>query len=54
MQERLSRSIAYFSRRTAIPRFYPVHLNAKGEDSDWPDARARILPFLKLAQILKL
>jgi uncharacterized protein len=50
----LSRNIIYFAQRTAIPRFYQVHLNAAGEDTEWADYKARILPFVKLAKELKL
>ena len=50
----LSRNITYFAQRTAIPRFYQVHLNARGEDTEWADSKARILPFVRLAQELKL
>jgi predicted AAA+ superfamily ATPase len=50
----LGRNIAYFAQRTTIPRFYQVHLNAGGADSEWPDARARIMPFLRLCETLGL
>lgn len=50
----LSKNIRYFSQRTPIPSFYQVHLNSDGEDSEWPDAKARIMPFLKLCETLKL
>ena len=50
----LSSNIAYFSKRTAIPRFYQVHPNPDGQDSEWVEAKARLLPFLKLCEILKL
>ncbi len=50
----LSRNIVYFAQRTAIPRYYQVHLNAGGEDTEWADSKARILPFVNLAKELKL
>jgi predicted AAA+ superfamily ATPase len=50
----LSRNIKYFAQRTAIPRFYQVHLNTHGEDTEWADSKARILPFVRLAEELKL
>ena len=50
----LSRNITYFAQRTPIPRFYQVHLNSVGEDTEWADHKARILPFVKLAKELKL
>ena len=50
----LSWNITYFAQRTAIPRFYQVHLNARGEDTEWADSKARIFPFVRLAQELKL
>lgn len=53
-ERRLSRNIVYFSQRTPIPRFYQVHLNGSGEDSEWPDAKARIMPFIKFCETLRL
>jgi predicted AAA+ superfamily ATPase len=50
----LSRNIVYFSQRTPIPRFYQVHLHSDGEDSEWADAKARIIPFLRFCETLKL
>jgi hypothetical protein len=50
----LGRNIAYFSQRTSIPRFCQVHAQAEGEDAEWPEARARILPFIRLCELLKL
>ena len=50
----LNRNIVYFAQRTAIPRFYQVHLNPAGQDSQWAQSRARILPFLRLCEELKL
>lgn len=50
----LNRNIVYFSQRTPIPRFYRAHLNDNGEDSEWPDARARIIPFVRLCEMLEL
>ena len=50
----LSRNIAYFSQRTPIPRFYQVHLRAEGEDSEWLEGKARIMPFVRLCEELKL
>jgi predicted AAA+ superfamily ATPase len=46
----LSRNIAYFAARTSIPLFYQVHLGTK--DVEIATARARILPFARLAAIL--
>jgi uncharacterized protein len=50
----LSKNIGYFSQRTPIPQFYQVHLDAQGSDTEWSHAKARVLPFLKLCEILKL
>lgn len=50
---KLSKNIAYFSRRTPIPRFYQVYLNADGEDLEWPEAKARVLPFVRFCELLK-
>ncbi len=50
----LGKNIAYFSRRTPIPLFYQVHLESDGTDSEWLDGKARILPFVKLCEILAL
>lgn len=50
----LSKNIAYFSQRTPIPRFYQVHLHGDGEDSEWADSKARIIPFLRFCETLKL
>jgi uncharacterized protein len=50
----LSRNIVYFAARTNIPRFYQVHLEQEGADSEWLDSRARVLPFLRFCQLLQL
>lgn len=50
----LSKNIVYFAQRTAIPQFYQVHLDASGKDSEWSDAKARIIPFVRLCEALKL
>jgi predicted AAA+ superfamily ATPase len=50
----LSKNISYFAQRTAIPRFYQVHRHSDGEDSERADAKARVLPFLRLCELLKL
>lgn len=46
----LSGNIAYFSRRTAIPKFYQVHMG--DADFEVPDCRARVIPFNKWTEIL--
>jgi hypothetical protein len=46
----LSRNIAYFAQRTDIPQFYQVHLGDR--DYEIADAKARVLPFTKLAGLL--
>jgi hypothetical protein len=43
-----------FAQRTPIPRFYQVHLHGDGEDSEWADSKARIIPFLRFCETLKL
>jgi uncharacterized protein len=48
----LSKNISYFAQRTSIPQFYQVHINGR-EDTEWKDSKARILPFIKLCEILK-
>lgn len=45
--KRLSKHIAYFAKRTDIPRFYQVHMGH--EDYEIADVRTRILPFTKFA-----
>jgi predicted AAA+ superfamily ATPase len=50
----LAKNIVYFSQRTTIPRFYQVHMRGDGEDLEWPEAKARITPFLRFCEILKL
>ncbi len=50
----LGKNIVYFSRRTPIPRFYQVHLQGDGEDSEWADSKARIIPFLRFCEALQL
>lgn len=50
----LSRNIAYFSQRTPIPRFYQVHLDSNGADTEWADAKARLLPFTKFCELMKI
>lgn len=50
----LSRHIRYFAERTPIPYYYQVHLQADGEDTEWPESKARILPFTRFCQLLQL
>ena len=50
----LSRNISYFAPRSPIPCFYQVHLDPKGDDTEWLEAKARILPFVKLCELLRL
>ncbi len=50
----LSRNISYFAQRSPIPCFYQVHLDPKGDDTEWLEAKARILPFVKLCELLRL
>jgi len=49
----LSKNINYFSQRTPIPYYYQVHMDGR-TDSEWPDAKARILPFVRFCELLKL
>lgn len=46
----LSKHISYFAKRSNIPLFYQVHLGTK--DYEVPESRARIIPFVKFAEIL--
>lgn len=48
----LNKNIVYYSQRTPIPRFYQVSLD-EVKDTEWPDAKARILSFAKLCEVLK-
>jgi len=48
----LSKHISYFSKRSNIPVFYQVHLGEK--DYEVPEFNARVLPFAKFAEILKI
>jgi len=50
----LSKNIRYFSERTPIPYYYQVHLEEKGPDTEWPEAKARLLPFMRLCELLRL
>jgi uncharacterized protein len=50
----LSRNIRYFAQRTPIPHYYQVHLQAQGDDTEWPEAKARILPFTRFCELLHL
>jgi uncharacterized protein len=50
----LSRNIVYFAARTNIPQFYQVHLEQGGGDSEWAESRARMLPFLRFCELLRL
>jgi len=54
MKRSLSRNIIYFSLRTPIPRFYQVHLDPDGADTEWADAKARLLPFTKFCELLEI
>jgi predicted AAA+ superfamily ATPase len=49
----LSRNIRYFSERASIPLYYQVHSDAR-VDSEWPDAKARMLPFVRFCELLRL
>lgn len=51
-EKALSRNIAYFAERTPIPRYYQVHLGSA--DREFRAARARLLPFARLAKELAL
>ncbi len=51
---KLSKNVSYFSTRTPIPLFYQVHQDARGADTEWVDAKARILPMTKLSELLEL
>lgn len=51
-QEGLNPNIAYFARRTNIPIFYQVHCREK--DYTLKQAKARVLPFTRLCERLKL
>jgi len=48
----LAPSISYFAERTDIPHFYQIHLGSR--DQEFPDSRARILPFAKFCQLLEM
>ena len=43
-----------FAERSPIPLFYQVHLEPRGDDTEWPEAKARILPFTRFCELLKL
>ena len=47
---KLSRNIAYFAQRTAIPRFYQVHAGSR--DFEIAEHRARVLPVTTFARTL--
>jgi len=46
----LSSQIAYFAERTAIPKFYQVHLGTA--DGEFAAHRARVLPFSRFVEVL--
>lgn len=49
----ISKHLAYFSKRTEIPRFYQVHLGS--DDYEVADLRVRVMPFTRFAtEVLKL
>jgi len=50
----LSKNIRYFASRISIPRYFQVHLDPDGSDTEWADSKARILPFLKFCQLYRL
>ena len=47
---KLGRNIAYFAQRTAIPRFYQVHVGSR--DFEIAEHRARVLPVTTFARTL--
>lgn len=47
----LSRNIIYFSQRTDIPCFYQVHTGDR--DYEQAEAKARVLPFTRFCEIVK-
>lgn len=51
-EKSLASSIPYYASRTQIPHFYQVHRGDR--DQEYPDYRARILPFLKFCQVLNM
>ena len=51
-ERNLSRNITYFSRRTDIPCFYQVH--AGDRDYEQAESKARVLPFTRFCEMLKL
>jgi hypothetical protein len=46
----LSSQIAYFAERTAIPKFYQVHLGTA--DVEFAAHRARVMPFARFVEVL--
>jgi predicted AAA+ superfamily ATPase len=50
-EKQLSPHIGYFRTRVDIPYFYQVHLGEK--DYEVPEANARVIPFRKFVEILK-
>jgi len=50
-EQQLSRNISYFAQRTAIPRFYQVHIGKK--DYEIAEFKAHVLPFTTMAGVLK-
>jgi hypothetical protein len=48
----LSKNIAYFSPRANIPCYYQVHTGEK--DYEWPGLNARVIPFTRFCQLLKI
>jgi uncharacterized protein len=50
----LCRNIAYFSQRTPIRRYYQVHLDDDGADSEWLEGKARIVPFVRFCELFAL
>ncbi len=51
-ERNLGKNIAYFSQRTDIPYFYQVHIGDK--DYEQPELNARVIPFTRFCELLKL
>lgn len=51
-QEKLSPNIVYFAARSNIPKLYQVHL--RDQDYTVQNARARVLPFARFCELMKL
>jgi hypothetical protein len=52
-RRRLARTSPTSHRALRFLSFYQVYLDAGGEDLEWPEAKARVFPFVRFCEVLK-